>query len=446
MTRRFARLPQVAPVLRGLASATALLLVPAVSKGQSVNLQSASPGTPQTGNANVTGTIIAGKLTSNTASVGSPFLNADAFDGISSTGVGVYGASNSNYGVFASSSSSYGIYATSGSNNAIYAISTAPADVIFAIATGKKAAGVTGWSAYRGLYGYGYSTAATGTGVYGDGGTYGVEAYGGSGGVYSRSQNGFGVWGDSVLSTGVEGTAAQSNTIGVFGSNTNHGYGMIASSSGSFALFSVGNFGATGTKSFVIDHPLDPANKTLKHFCAEGAEPLNVYSGNVKTDRDGFATVDLPDWIESVNRDFRYQLTVVDDGDRAEFVQVKVVRRIAQHRFTLRTSVGDVDVSWQLTGARDDAWVRAHPATAEEEKSDDQRGKYWSPELYGASQEQSIIPAIATQPTPPVYEDVKQKHADARIPETRLPSSASSQDASSKGVDLSPTRTPEIHR
>ena len=36
-----------------------------------------------------------------------------------------------------------------------------------------------------------------------------------------------------------------------------------------------------------------------------------------------------PDYFEALNRDFRYQLTVLDESDSAEFVQAKVVRKIA---------------------------------------------------------------------------------------------------------------------
>jgi hypothetical protein len=38
---------------------------------------------------------------------------------------------------------------------------------------------------------------------------------------------------------------------------------------------------------------------------------MNTYNGNVITDPTGNATVTLPDWFEALNRDFRYQLTVI---------------------------------------------------------------------------------------------------------------------------------------
>ena len=45
---------------------------------------------------------------------------------------------------------------------------------------------------------------------------------------------------------------------------------------------------------------------------------MNVYNGNVITDADG-SRGQLPEWFEALNRDFRYQLTVIGavrPGDR----------------------------------------------------------------------------------------------------------------------------------
>jgi hypothetical protein len=99
----------------------------------------------------------------------------------------------------------------------------------------------------------------------------------------------------------------------------------------------------------------------------------NIYDGVVTTDADGFATVELPRWFEALNRDFRYQLTVIDDGD--DWVMAKVIREVAQNRFTLRTSRGNVKVSWLLTGIRKDAFAEAHRIPVEEDKPENERGR-----------------------------------------------------------------------
>ena len=56
---------------------------------------------------------------------------------------------------------------------------------------------------------------------------------------------------------------------------------------------------------------LDPANKYLYHSFVESPDMMNVYNGNVVTDKRGMATVVLPEYFEALNSDFRYQLTVI---------------------------------------------------------------------------------------------------------------------------------------
>jgi hypothetical protein len=140
-----------------------------------------------------------------------------------------------------------------------------------------------------------------------------------------------------------------------------------------------------GGGSFKIDHPLDPANKYLSHSFVESPDMMNVYNGNVRTDRRGLAVVTLPDYFEALNRDFRYQLTVI-----GQFAQAVVAREISHNRFTIRTNRPGVKVSWQVTGIRHDAFADAHRIPNEEEKPQQERGHYLHPELFGASPEQAI--------------------------------------------------------
>src|SRR5262249_23985656 len=74
---------------------------------------------------------------------------------------------------------------------------------------------------------------------------------------------------------------------------------------------------------FRIDHPLDPANRYLSHSFVESPEMLNVYGGTLTTGGDDEAVVTLPDYFEALNRDFRYQLTVI-----GQFAQAIVAREI----------------------------------------------------------------------------------------------------------------------
>jgi hypothetical protein len=140
-----------------------------------------------------------------------------------------------------------------------------------------------------------------------------------------------------------------------------------------------------GSGSFKIDHPLDPANKYLSHSFVESPDMMNIYNGNVVTDDKGEAEVVLPDYLEALNRDFRYQLTVI-----GQFAQAIVGTKIKNHRFTIRTDKPGVEVSWQVTGIRQDAYANAHRIPVEEDKPAVERGYYLHPELYGAPKEKGI--------------------------------------------------------
>jgi hypothetical protein len=131
--------------------------------------------------------------------------------------------------------------------------------------------------------------------------------------------------------------------------------------------------------SFKIDHPLDPANKYLYHSFVESPDMKNIYDGTTTTDDAGLATVTLPDWFEALNRDFRYQLTVI-----GQFAQAIVASEISHNQFSIRTDKPNVKVSWQVTGIRQDAFANAHRIQTDVEKSPADRGHYLHPELFGA--------------------------------------------------------------
>jgi len=147
----------------------------------------------------------------------------------------------------------------------------------------------------------------------------------------------------------------------------------------------VGGNLSKGGGSFKIDHPLDPANKYLYHSFVESPDMMNIYNGNIVTDKRGLATVTLPDYFGALNRDFRYQLTVI-----GQFAQAIVLKKLNNNRFTIKTSKPGLEVSWQVTGIRQDAYANAHRIAVEEEKPPQEQGRYLHPELFGASPEQAI--------------------------------------------------------
>jgi hypothetical protein len=121
---------------------------------------------------------------------------------------------------------------------------------------------------------------------------------------------------------------------------------------------------------------------------------MNIYNGNVVTSASGTATVTLPEWFETLNRDFRYQLTAVGQPSQAW-----VASKIANGQFVIKTEKPGVEVSWQVTGVRQDAWANAHRIPLEVEKSANDRGHYLHPELFGRGGEPGIVEMHHPRPT-----------------------------------------------
>ena len=225
----------------------------------------------------------------------------------------------------------------------------------------------------------GESTSIPGTGVVAEGGFGDITGEGGSGisAIGQGEPNGDGSGGFFV------GGDFFSNGIG-------SGDGIDATAGSGLAGYFNGNVTVTGAisagvKNFKIDHPLDPANKYLVHASVESSEMKNIYDGTITTDSEGNAVVHLPSWFEALNGDFRYQLTVI-----GQFAQAIISRKIQNNRFTIKTSIPNVEVSWQVTGVRHDAYATANPMAVEEEKDARVRGYYIHPELYGAQSDRQI--------------------------------------------------------
>ena len=188
----------------------------------------------------------------------------------------------------------------------------------------------------------------------------------------------------AIVSNGTEGFHSGPNPgAGVHARTTSPAPAVALYAEGALAGEFLGDVLVQGTlaasgKAFRIDHPLDPANRYLSHASVESPDQLTVYSGDLVTDHDGRAEIALPDYFEALNRDFRYQLTVV-----GSFAQAVVEREIEGNRFLVRTDKPGVKVCWQVTGTRDDAYARSRPLQVEEDKPKGERGRYLHPEVHG---------------------------------------------------------------
>lgn len=425
-------------------------------------LQPTTPGTPQTGHLNISGTARTGTTHTNTLRVGSSATAGHVLTA-NASGVGTWqapslllpfdatGTENGYEGLFRirNNGTAGAIFArnTSGANARLagesYGVQAQHGTSFNTGQLGNSDNAVSGSNNFNPSYGYlagtsigayGEHGSTTGTGVRGrvyaaSGANYGVHGTSSSPagvGVYGVNQaasgSAYGVYGQSTASMGGVGVYGVGGQYGLFGSasnvdtvcygawlagtgngargafgvgtGTNATYGFRGNSSTStsgaetFGIYSLNNVGAIGTKSFRIDHPHDPMNKYLLHYCAEGPAPMNQYSGIVTTDGAGYAWVELPDYYGDINRNPRYVLTVIDDSD--DFVLAKVTRQVEDNRFRIRTSKPGVKVSWLVLAERNDRWVQANPTRDEVEKMGNERGRLQRPELYGLPVEMGI--------------------------------------------------------
>jgi hypothetical protein len=132
-------------------------------------------------------------------------------------------------------------------------------------------------------------------------------------------------------------------------------------------------------------------------------------------DEDGAAWVELPEWFEALNGDFRYQLTAV--GSSAP--DLHVAEEISENRFKIAGGEEGMRVCWQLTGSRKDRAAAANPFEVEREKREEERGCYLDPSLYDAPEEQRV--PILRAPTPPTGEEAVEALQRRREEEQRPP-------------------------
>ncbi|MEA1979488.1 MAG: hypothetical protein U9N54_00750, partial [candidate division Zixibacteria bacterium] len=208
-------------------------------------------------------------------------------------------------------------------------------------------------------------------------GAYLIISDWGSGDVYGLKSS---INGDGDNRYGLYGIASQftssnysGKSYGVFadGRFGEEAYGIYASAEyglTNYAGYFSGDVTVTGTLSkaggsFKIDHPLDPEHKYLQHSFIESPDMMNMYNGNIITDDNGYATVIMPDYFTVLNRDFRYQLTVIGD-----FAQAIVAEEISNNQFSIRTDKPNIKVSWQVTGIRHDNWANDNRIEVEIDK------------------------------------------------------------------------------
>ncbi len=189
--------------------------------------------------------------------------------------------------------------------------------------------------------------------------------------------------------TGVVGVSFVGGLAGYFGGNV-----QVAGSQGVSGNLNIAGTLTKGGGSFKIDDPIAPAEKYLSHSFVESPDMMNIYNGTVLLNAHGQAIIELPAWFGALNRDFRYQLTAIGRSGPGLYIAEKV----HDNHFKIAGGKPGLEVSWQVTGIRQDAWANAHRIPTEEEKPPSEQGRYLHPELFGATEDQRIF--VGNLPNP----------------------------------------------
>lgn len=264
-----------------------------------------------------------------------------------------------------------------------------------------------------------FSTGNQDLGVYGSSNTAGVEG---------TSVGGIGVVGYNKNSS-FAATTGGGNTYGVYGyANTIGGatvpatrygvYGYATGATTNYAGYFSGNVQITGSiakgsGTFKIDHPTDPENKYLYHSFVESPDMMNIYNGNITTDANGYATVKMPGYFDALNKDFRYQLTVIG----GTFAQAIVSQEMSNDQFVIQTNQPNVKVSWQVTGVRNDKYANAHRVVAEVEKEPEFKGHYLHAAEWGQPESKSIDAVTRPKETSSLTKDKQEQVRSATTPQ-----------------------------
>ena len=208
--------------------------------------------------------------------------------------------------------------------------------------------------------------------------------------------------------------------IGVWGNASGNGtgqkFGVVGSAGGSagplWAGWFSGNVNVSGTLSkgagsFVIDHPLDPVNKILRHNLVESPEHLCVYRGKATLDADGRATVELPDYFPALTDEENATVHLTPVGEQPSPASY---RWNDEHSAVIVFGAPNAEVAYLVLAARDDPVIHQLARPVEEDKTDDNfgAGRLLYPEAFGHPEEMGVqfalqesITAVRPQPSKP---------------------------------------------
>ncbi len=258
---------------------------------------------------------------------------------------------------------------------------------------------------------------------------YGTSSVGSSAaaGYFSQSGEGAAIWAENFSTTGTMATIfgesesatvpamegrtnfADDASVGVLGhvnvaigstvdakgvvgrsvtTGAGFGYGVYGEGNW-YGLYTPDDSGAGGVKTFLIDHPLDPENKLLRHYSVESNEVLNMYRGVMVFDANGNAKVQLPNYFTAININYSYQLSAIGQPMPNMYVKTEIDNNGS---FVISGGAAGAKVSWTVHANRNDRYMQKYPEKAipELDKKQGQKGKYMQPKIWDKSEEMGI--------------------------------------------------------
>jgi len=164
-----------------------------------------------------------------------------------------------------------------------------------------------------------------------------------------------------VLTRHIDGKATGSDATDTLNLNWSTGAPVQVGGDKPSKLVVYGDVSASGaitakTKSFRIDHPLDPGDSCLSHAALEGPEHAVLYRGEARL-RDGLARVELPYYFEALTREDGRTVVVtpkVEPGMPFTLLGASAVRDGAFTVHAHDTSVAAQEFCWEVTAVRAD--------------------------------------------------------------------------------------------
>jgi hypothetical protein len=223
---------------------------------------------------------------------------------------------------------------------------------------------------------------------WGTGATYGVRGQASS--PAASTADAYGAYGHGG-STGAG--RAYGGYFSSEGAGSGNKYGIYSTVTGSGTLWAgyfFGNVNVTGSLSkgsgsFLIDHPLDPQNKTLRHNFVESPENLCLYRGKIKLNSSGEGRVEMPDYFKALTKETEATVTLTSIGRpfNTGYDWNKDCSVFAVY------GEPDREVSYVVMADRDDPVMRQLYKPVEEEKGNGNftKGKLLYPKAYGYPEE-----------------------------------------------------------